>query len=100
MLKAPRWAYILCGIGMFVSQSLDAIDGKQARRTNTSSPLGELMDHGCDALCMVVLCLAFAITIELGKEPVWMFVICFTGVVLFYGSHWQTYVSGTMKFGL
>jgi ethanolaminephosphotransferase len=27
-------------------QSLDAIDGKQARRTQTSGPLGELFDHG------------------------------------------------------
>ena len=34
------------GIGLFVYQSLDAIDGKQARRTGTSGPLGELFDHG------------------------------------------------------
>jgi hypothetical protein len=27
-------------------QTLDALDGKQARRTKTSSPLGELFDHG------------------------------------------------------
>jgi len=25
---------------------MDAIDGKQARRTNSSSPLGQLFDHG------------------------------------------------------
>lgn len=35
---------------MFTFQTLDAIDGKQARRTNSSSPLGQLFDHGCDAL--------------------------------------------------
>ena len=29
---------------------MDAIDGKQARRTNSNNPLGELFDHGCDAL--------------------------------------------------
>lgn len=39
------------GIGLFVYQSLDAIDGKQARRTGMSGPLGELFDHGtCDTL--------------------------------------------------
>ena len=27
----------------------DGIDGKQARRTKTSSPLGELFDHGLDS---------------------------------------------------
>jgi phosphatidylglycerophosphate synthase len=42
--------WFLCSIGLFVYQSLDAIDGKQARRTNSSSPLGELFDHGCDAI--------------------------------------------------
>jgi ethanolaminephosphotransferase len=26
------------------------VDGKQARRTNSSSPLGQLFDHGCDAI--------------------------------------------------
>lgn len=33
---------------------MDAIDGKQARRTGTSSPLGELFDHGCDAINLMV----------------------------------------------
>ena len=32
--------------GLFIYQSLDAIDGKQARRTGSSSPLGEVFDHG------------------------------------------------------
>lgn len=27
----------------------DGIDGKQARRTQTSGPLGELFDHGLDS---------------------------------------------------
>ena len=29
---------------------MDAVDGKQARRTGSSSPLGQLFDHGCDAV--------------------------------------------------
>jgi len=29
---------------------MDALDGKQARRTGNSTPLGELFDHGCDAV--------------------------------------------------
>jgi ethanolaminephosphotransferase len=47
---APQWLFFTFAIGLFVYQSLDAIDGKQARRTGTSGPLGELFDHGCDAL--------------------------------------------------
>ena len=48
--QAPAWAFILSALGLFIYQSLDAIDGKQARRTNSSSALGELFDHGCDAV--------------------------------------------------
>ena len=46
----PGWCLLFCSLGLFAYQSLDAIDGKQARRTNSSSPLGELFDHGCDAV--------------------------------------------------
>lgn len=37
---------------VFFYMTMDAIDGKQARRTNTSSPLGDIMDHGTDVLVM------------------------------------------------
>ncbi len=47
---APRWATLICAVGLFVYQTLDAIDGKQARRTGSSSPMGELFDHGCDSV--------------------------------------------------
>ncbi|RCI05210.1 hypothetical protein CU098_001249, partial [Rhizopus stolonifer] len=37
--ECPHWVYYTFGIGLFIYQSLDAIDGKQARRTGTSGPL-------------------------------------------------------------
>lgn len=99
-------------------QSLDAIDGKQARRTGTSNPLGELFDHGCDSIStginkffwvvsclkvifylLVFVALSACVAVELGQYPTWMFFQCFCAIVLFYCAHWQTYVSGTMKFG-
>lgn len=43
---APRWTYLLHVVCVFLYQTLDALDGKQARRTGSSSPLGELFDHG------------------------------------------------------
>ncbi|EFH38435.1 hypothetical protein ARALYDRAFT_333426 [Arabidopsis lyrata subsp. lyrata] len=46
----PRWVHFAHGLLLFLYQTFDAVDGKQARRTNSSSPLGELFDHGCDAL--------------------------------------------------
>lgn len=58
--QAPTWAYLACAIGLFIYQSLDAIDGKQARRTNSSTPLGELFDHGCDSLSTGLLTFVYA----------------------------------------
>ncbi|XP_023171218.2 cholinephosphotransferase 1 isoform X2 [Drosophila hydei] len=95
----PRWTCLLCALGLFVYQSLDSIDGKQARRTNTSSPLGELFDHGCDSISTIFVALSACISCQLGHYPNWLFFQCFCAIALFYCAHWQTYVSGTMRFG-
>jgi ethanolaminephosphotransferase len=29
---------------------MDALDGRQARRTKSGSPVGQLFDHGCDSI--------------------------------------------------
>lgn len=97
--EAPRWAFFLCALGLFVYQSLDAIDGKQARRTDSSSPLGELFDHGCDSISTVFVALSACVAVKLGYYPSWMFFQCFCAITLFYCAHWQTYVSGTLRFG-
>ncbi len=47
---APNWVYAAIALCMFLYQTFDAIDGKQARRTKSGSPLGQLFDHGCDAI--------------------------------------------------
>jgi len=97
--QAPSWVYFSCGLGLFLYQCLDAIDGKQARRTGSSSPLGELFDHGCDAVSTVFVSIATCCAMGLGLDPPSFYFICFTGFFLFYCAHWQTYVSGTLRFG-
>ncbi|XP_015925446.1 choline/ethanolaminephosphotransferase 1 isoform X2 [Parasteatoda tepidariorum] len=97
--EAPRWGFVLCAVGLFVYQLLDACDGKQARRTGTSSPLGELFDHGCDSLSTVFVSLGVCVAVQLGSYPSWMFFQSFTAITLFYIAHWQTYVTGTLRFG-
>jgi phosphatidylglycerophosphate synthase len=46
----PTFIPYFCALMLFLAQTLDAIDGKHARRTKRSSPLGQLMDHGCDSM--------------------------------------------------
>ena len=40
------WVYLMNAAAVFSYMHLDCIDGKQARRTGSSSPLGQLFDHG------------------------------------------------------
>jgi ethanolaminephosphotransferase len=74
------------------------VDGKQARRTGTSSPLGELFDHGCDALNCSFECIVLAASLGLGHS--W-----YTGFLLltlttpFYMSTWEEYHTGTLYLG-
>ncbi|KAK2506999.1 hypothetical protein MC885_005183 [Smutsia gigantea] len=97
--EAPYWTYLLCALGLFIYQSLDAIDGKQARRTNSCSPLGELFDHGCDSLSTVFMAVGASVAVRLGTHPNWLFFCSFVGMFMFYCAHWQTYVSGVLRFG-
>ena len=43
------------------------ISGKQARRIKASSPLGELSDHGCDAIASTILVLFECQILRLGN---------------------------------
>jgi ethanolaminephosphotransferase len=49
----PAWTYYYIAFVLFAYMTFDALDGKQARRTNSSTPLGQLFDHGCDALNLI-----------------------------------------------
>lgn len=54
------YAALIVGIFHMIYITLDNVDGKQARRTGSSSPLGQMFDHGCDAitfnLAVITLC--------------------------------------------
>ena len=44
----PMSVLLLNGFSIFWYQTLDAVDGKQARRTDNCSPLGQILDHNLD----------------------------------------------------
>ncbi|XP_070575335.1 choline/ethanolaminephosphotransferase 1-like [Ptychodera flava] len=96
--QAPGWVYLACFAAYFTFQSLDGIDGKQARRTNTGSALGELMDHGCDTFSMITATIAACLTLQLGSL---MYVIVpMYGIFEQFCARWQNCVTGVREFGL
>ncbi|KAG4165822.1 hypothetical protein ERO13_A13G092200v2 [Gossypium hirsutum] len=89
----PRWVHLAHGLLLFLYQTFDAVDGKQARRTNSSSPLGELFDHGCDALACAFETMAFGSTAMCGGDSFWFWVI---SSIPFYGATWEHYFTNAL----
>lgn len=64
--EVPDWVPLAEGICYFMYRMLDEMDGKQARRTGNSSPLGLIFDHGCDAFAVGLQCLIIAKLAQMG----------------------------------
>lgn len=67
-----------------IYQTLDAIDGKQARRLGKSSPLGQLFDHGCDAILTSFWLFIFLLSIGVTNSPLEFFIASIGGMALFF----------------
>ncbi|KAL8576505.1 hypothetical protein ACOMHN_003063 [Nucella lapillus] len=97
--QTPNWVWLVAAIGNFLSHTLDGIDGKQARRTKTSSPLGELFDHGLDSWAAVFLPIGLYPIFGRGEYGVGVFrvYIVVVGImVCFIVSHWEKYNTGIL----
>lgn len=95
----PSWVYYSWAIGLFLYQTFDAVDGSQARRTGQSGPLGELFDHGVDALNTCLEVLIFAGSQNMGQG--WQCVMTlFASLATFYVQTWEEYHTKTLTLGI
>ncbi|ROW10178.1 hypothetical protein VMCG_01684 [Cytospora schulzeri] len=95
----PSWVYYSWAIGLFLYQTFDAVDGSQARRTRQSGPLGELFDHGVDALNTSLEVLLFAGCNNMGQS--WKTVAgLFCSLLTFYVQTWDEYHTKTLTLGV
>lgn len=94
----PLWVFFLSAGAVVAYCHLDCLDGKQARRTRTSSPLGQLFDHGCDALSVNVILANIAVSLALPcgwAHGLGIFGVCFVWVA----AQWEEYHTGVMLYG-
>ena len=78
---------------------LDGIDGKQARRTQTSSPLGELFDHGVDSWSTLFMPVGLYSLFGRGDYSIEVdraFYVISGVIVTFIVSHWEKYNTGIL----
>ncbi|XP_063983253.1 ethanolaminephosphotransferase 1-like isoform X2 [Diachasmimorpha longicaudata] len=97
--QIPLGVYALGAFNIFMAYTLDGIDGKQARRTQTSGPLGELFDHGLDSwtAMLITVCMysVFGRT-EHSVSALRMYFILWNVFINFYLSHWEKYNTGVL----
>ncbi|KAI0803223.1 Choline/ethanolaminephosphotransferase [Irpex lacteus] len=95
----PHWIYFTWAAGLFIYQSFDAIDGKQARRTGMAGPLGELFDHGCDAINTTLEAMLTCYAMNLGRSW-WTVSSQILALANFYLTTWEEYHTGQLYLGV
>ncbi|KAL6246565.1 hypothetical protein RBB50_006803 [Rhinocladiella similis] len=94
----PTWVYYSFAAGLWLYSTMDNIDGKQARRTGSSSPLGELFDHGIDSLNCTLASLCETAAMGLGPSKTGAFTALVPCLPMFF-STWETYHTHTLYLG-
>ncbi|KAG7373461.1 CDP-alcohol phosphatidyltransferase [Nitzschia inconspicua] len=94
----PQWIFLYNAIAMLGYQTLDNMDGKQARRTKSSSPLGLLFDHGCDAVNSIYGSANWIIGMHLlPSQNMWQcWALVFGPFAMFYVATWEQYFTGQL----
>jgi len=91
---APSWVYAAEAFWIFLYQALDNLDGKQARRTGSSSALGELFDHGADAFTVGIFAFVLGTSFQFG--PVLTFAFGILLMATFFLAHWESHFTGVL----
>ncbi|XP_047520227.1 ethanolaminephosphotransferase 1-like [Pieris napi] len=95
----PQTLWYFLSVFLFLAYTLDGIDGKQARRTQTSGPLGELFDHGLDSYSVFFIpaCLYSIFgRLDFSIPPIRMYYVMWNLLLNFYISHWEKYNTGVL----
>lgn len=93
--SAPNWVHLFAGFSLVMYVNLDCMDGKQARRTHTSSPLGQLFDHGCDALSVLLILVSVCTSACLQLSP--MMAVMLSGpLTTWILAQWEEYHTGVL----
>lgn len=94
----PTWLYFSLSLGLFLYQTFDNVDGKQARRTGSSSPLGELFDHGIDSLNCTLGGIVMCAALGLGSTVNGAIVVIISSWPMYFSS-WEQYHTGVLYLG-
>lgn len=91
----PDWVVFLSGYCTVAYFTLDCMDGKQARRTGQSSPLGQLFDHGFDCICNLAHVSSQAGMLGVGGS-IYFYILHGSIFFAFFMAQWEEYYTGKL----
>lgn len=91
----PLWIFFSFAFGVWFYSTCDNVDGKQARRTGSSSPLGELMDHGIDSLNCALGSIIQGAGLAVGFSN-YILLLYSIATINFFFSTWESFHTGTL----
>lgn len=94
LVEPPRWANGYAALALLFYIVMDNLDGRQARRTGTSSALGHFVDHGFDALNVTLAAASVATGTRMGMRCGALFIACSQVGLAAHGV--EEYVTGAM----
>jgi phosphatidylglycerophosphate synthase len=99
MTTHPTLVTVASGALVFAYQTLDALDGIQARRTSNTSPVGALFDHACDNVAVVFVSLVGCYVVGVSDSITQWYVVQIFALGLLL-VHLRALPRGRLRFGL
>lgn len=103
IINSPRlippdspFLFIFASLSLLAYMVLDNLDGKQARRTNSSSPLGHLFDHGCDSINVTMSGISLLVATNLAPTFKAVSLLFGLGQLCAFSANLEEYFTGAM----
>jgi len=90
------WFKCMTGVLFFTYTVLDNMDGKQARRCGSGSPMGMLVDHGFDAITAIMASILQPRFFQIGNGMV-AFICFLMPTIPFYYCNFSEYYTGVLN---
>lgn len=98
--KLSRLTTLVITITHYLYIFFDNLDGKQARKTNTCSSFGMLLDHGCDVFTNICVFFNVSHLCRLGNDSIYVEFLVICLYLGFFTTIYEEYLLGEMHLGI
>lgn len=96
IISQEPWTLLFHSFAIFSFQTLDALDGIQARKLNASSKLGNYIDHTTDVITLQIMFQVLFQTLQL--DTYYIILLTLFGNINIYLTHWETAETNILYF--